>query len=61
MEEEIIESVPEKVIESVKSVGLNDVDDYLTQGYSVYHIYSKTAVLVKYKPVNEKSENEIHA
>ena len=37
----------ESVIVSVKSVNLDEVDDWLSKGYTVQSLYAKNAVLVK--------------
>ena len=39
--------IEESVIVSVKSVNLDEVDDWLSKGYTVQSLYAKNAVLIK--------------
>jgi hypothetical protein len=46
----VLEKEPSEKIVSVKSVDLNDVDSWLSQGYVVRDLYAKNATIVKVTP-----------
>jgi hypothetical protein len=45
--EELVETVQAEKVCSVKSVELDKVDDWITQGYEVKELYAKTATMIK--------------
>lgn len=43
-------------IESIKSVAINEADEWLAQGYEVKDTFAKTVTLVKLSEIEEKKE-----
>ena len=52
---------PEKYgdVESIKSVDINDADEYLEQGYTIDATYAKTVTLIKRKEASDTPLTEL--
>jgi len=57
--DETVEPKWEEEIVSIKDVPLNEADPLLAQGYTVYNLYAKNAVLVKRQSKSDELEEEL--